>query len=77
MFLLGAALAVVFAACSPKNSSTAVSGTIETDEIRVASRAGGRIAGLLAREGDGLTPGQPVVRLDNPELQARRAALSA
>lgn len=70
-------LALALTACSPRQSSDTVSGTIETDEIRVASRVGGRIAELPAQEGDGLTPGQVIARLEQPELAARRAALAA
>lgn len=76
-FLLGATLIVALSACSPKPSSDTVSGTIETDEIRVASRAGGRIHELPVREGDGLVTGQVIARLSQPELHARRAALAA
>jgi HlyD family secretion protein len=48
-----------------------VSGTIEVDETRVASRYGGRVAVILAREGDVLTNRQTIVRLSAPELEAR------
>jgi HlyD family secretion protein len=50
-----------------------VSGTIEVDETRVASRYGGRVQETLAREGDSLTNAQILVRLDAEELKARRA----
>lgn len=54
-----------------------VSGTIEQDETRVASRYGGRVMDILAREGDALRPGQVILRLEAPELQARRAQAAA
>ena len=47
-----------------------VSGTIEVDETGVASRYGGRVEAILAREGHGLKPGQVIVRLEAPELKA-------
>ena len=49
-----------------------VSGTIEADEVRLASRYGGRVERLLAAEGDVLQAGQVVVELSAPELAARR-----
>lgn len=55
-------------ACRPP--TTSVSGTIETDEVRLASRYGGRVLHLYAAEGDGLTNGQPVAELEATELQA-------
>lgn len=54
-----------------------VSGTIETDEVRLASRVGGRVERVLVREGEGLTNGQPVVQLSAPELFAQRDQLTA
>jgi HlyD family secretion protein len=49
-----------------------VSGTIEVDEVHVASRYGGRVEKILAQEGDVLKSGQPIVELDAAELRARR-----
>jgi multidrug resistance efflux pump len=49
-----------------------VSGTIEVDEVHVASRYGGRVEKIFAQEGDVLKAGQPIVELDAAELRARR-----
>ena len=49
-----------------------VSGTVEVDEVHVASRYGGRIEKIDAQEGDTLTNGQAIVELDAAELRARR-----
>ena len=76
-FLAGAVAVAAFATGCKPNSSNSVSGTIEVDETRVAPRTGGRIVKLFAREGDGLTNGQPVVELEAPELRARRDTLAA
>ena len=54
----------------PANSA---SGTIECDEIHVASRYGGRIEKIFVREGDLLTNGQLIAELSAPELVAQRA----
>src|SRR4029077_11114676 len=54
-----------------------VSGTIETDEVHVASRYGGRGEKILAQEGDALKPGQVIVELEAAELKARRDQAAA
>jgi multidrug resistance efflux pump len=54
-----------------------VSGTIETDEVRVASRYGGRVTQIFAVEGDALKPAQPIVELDAAELKAQRDRVAA
>lgn len=57
-------------ACQRQHS--AVSGTIEVDEVHVGPRMGGRVAKIFAQEGDKLRAGQPIVELDAAELKARR-----
>jgi HlyD family secretion protein len=64
-------LAVSLTACGGP-STRSVSGTIETDEVHVASRYGGRVVAIHAQEGDSLKPGQPIAELDATELRARR-----
>lgn len=54
-----------------------VSGTIETDEVRVASRYGGRVEQIFAGEGDALKTGQVLITLDAAELRARREQAAA
>jgi len=49
-----------------------VSGTIETDEVHVASRYGGRVERIYAGEGDTLRAGQVIMQLDAAELRAQR-----
>jgi HlyD family secretion protein len=68
------ALTLLASGCSVGDSSRArsVSGTIETDEVRVASRYGGRVEKILAAEGDSLKAGQALVELDAAELAAKR-----
>lgn len=77
--LPGLALATLLttAGCKPVAETDSVSGTIEVDETRVASRYGGRVERVLAREGDALAGGQVVVELDAAELKARRELLAA
>jgi len=73
------ALTLLTQGCSPADSARerSVSGTIETDEARVASRYGGRVERLLAEEGDGLKGGQVIAELAAAELQAKRDQTAA
>jgi HlyD family secretion protein len=68
------ALTLLAAGCSVGDAShpRSVSGTIETDEVRIASRYGGRVEKLFAQEGDALRPDQPIAELEASELKARR-----
>jgi HlyD family secretion protein len=47
-------------------------GTVEIQEVRLGSRAGGRVAGVLVKEGESVTPGQVLVRFEPDEPTARR-----
>ena len=51
---------------------TTVSGTIETDEVHVASRYGGRVVKLHAQEGATLKAGQLIVELDATDRKSTR-----
>ena len=72
------ALTLLLAACNPTHrADNLVSGTIETDEVRVASRYGGRVEKISAQEGDSLKAGQVIAELNAAELPARRDRLAA
>lgn len=73
LFILGISLS----SCKDSSTPAAVSGTIQTDEVRVASRYGGRVEKLFAQEGDSLKAGQPIATLDAAELHARRDQMAA
>ncbi|HEY8241361.1 MAG TPA: efflux RND transporter periplasmic adaptor subunit [Kiritimatiellia bacterium] len=60
-----------------EENSGSVSGTVEADEVRLASRYGGRVESVLAAEGDVLEGGQVIVELAAPELAARRDQAAA
>ena len=47
-------------------------GTVETQEVRLGSKTGGRVAEVLVAEGDLVRPGQVLVRLEAPELEAQQ-----
>jgi HlyD family secretion protein len=71
------ALACLLPACKPNVNRDSVSGTIETDEVRVASRYGGRVEALFADEGSNLVTGQVIAELDAAELRAKRNEVAA
>jgi HlyD family secretion protein len=49
------------------------SGTVETRTIAVGSRVGGRVKGVLAKEGERVQAGQAIVELEAGDLQAQRS----
>jgi multidrug resistance efflux pump len=53
------------------------SGTIETREIRVGSKVGGRVSEVLVQEGQEAKTGQPIVRFDVSEVDAQRMQAEA
>jgi HlyD family secretion protein len=61
--------------CNRQNN--AVSGTIEVDEVHVASRSAGRVEKIFAWEGDMLKAGAPIVQLEASEMKARRDLAAA
>lgn len=52
-------------------------GTVETQEVHLSSRVGGRVSRVLIRESQVVEPGQVIVELEMPELDAQRAGLVA
>jgi HlyD family secretion protein len=75
--LLGIALLALWLLQRPSSTPILVSGTIETDEVRLASRYGGRITAIHGREGDTIPAGTVLVELEATELQAQRAQAAA
>jgi HlyD family secretion protein len=49
------------------------SGTVEARTIAVGSRVGGRVGAVLAREGERVQPGQPLIELEAGDLPAQRS----
>jgi len=52
-------------------------GTVEVQEVRLASKVGGRVADVMVREGQIVKPGQELVRFDMPEMEAQREQMQA
>jgi HlyD family secretion protein len=73
--LVSTLLAVHGCSEEPPSNSLRVSGNVEATEVNVAADVGGRIVELLVEEGDRVTSGSVVARLDTREtaLQIDRA----
>jgi multidrug resistance efflux pump len=56
----------------PGPETLEIPGTVEIQEIRLGSRTGGRVARLAVTEGQCVKPGQVLVYLEAPELEAQR-----
>lgn len=54
-----------------------ISGVIEADDIHVGSRLGGRVLKVVAREGETVKAGEPMVLLEPDELNASLAEAEA
>jgi HlyD family secretion protein len=71
---------IFFAAPSLPASIVALSGRIEGDDSAVAPKTSGKILEVTVREGDTVTAGQVIARLDDAQVRARedqaRAALA-
>lgn len=70
-------LSFVLGGCKPGHNPNSVSGTIEVDDARVASRYGGRVMQVFVQEGQPLVTGQTLVALEAGELHARRDQAAA
>lgn len=72
ILLACAAVAILYWSQS-RTAAFSVSGILEADEIRIGSRVGGRVAEVLAREGDVVVAGQTLVRLEPFDLESQLA----
>jgi multidrug resistance efflux pump len=55
-----------------RDTELRLQGTVEVQEVRLGPKIGGRVEEVLIREGDLVQPGQVLVRLEAPELEAQR-----
>ncbi|MGB9301886.1 MAG: biotin/lipoyl-binding protein, partial [Anaerolineae bacterium] len=83
LMITACALALSCSGCREASVSGAIeaSGTIEAEEVIVASEFGGRVEEILADEGDEVELGQALIHLDTQLLEAQigqaEAAVSA
>ncbi len=59
------------------SSSLVLPGVVEVQEVRLASKTGGRVSKVFVADGDYASVGQTLVELEAPELQARQSQLEA
>jgi len=62
---------------NPADGPITATGFIEGETVQLAPEVGGRIVELTVREGDAVTAGQVLARLDNALLQTQRAQAEA
>jgi multidrug resistance efflux pump len=74
ILILAAILAYVL---THRSTPLAYSGTIETREIEIGSKIGGRVLAVSVEEGDQVPANAPLVTFDAPELQAQLAQAQA
>ena len=60
-----------------RDAATKVYGNVEVREVELGFRVGGRIAQVLVDEGDKVTPGQELARLDTQPIRDRLAGADA
>lgn len=75
--LVVAALVAVLVASQRRHVPLMVSGFVESDEIRLGSRVGGRVAKVHVAEGQEVTRGQKLIELDPYDLLEREAQFQA
>jgi multidrug resistance efflux pump len=61
----------------PRETEQRLPGIVETQEVRLSSRVGGRVSKVQVAESQIVEPGQVIVELEMPELDAQRAQLVA
>lgn len=75
--LAAAGAAWAFSWFSGERAELHLPGTVETQEVRLSSRVGGRVSEVFVTESQLVEPGQRIVELEMPELDAQRARLVA
>jgi HlyD family secretion protein len=70
--ILSAIAAVKYFNSKPPEDRLLLSGLIEADEIHVGSKVGGRIASVLVEAGREVKQGEPLVKFESFDLEARR-----
>lgn len=74
---LGGTSAGLWYYLNPHAHELRLPGTVESQEVRLSSRVGGRVAKVFVDDGDVLEAGAKVVELEMPELDSQRAQLVA
>ena len=76
--LFGFSMLLLQWGCARSNrTNLELPGIVETQEVRLSSKVGGRIERVLVKEGDRVQANQSLVEFDSTELQAKHAQLIA
>jgi HlyD family secretion protein len=73
LIVLGTAAAWKYLSGRAATDKRVLSGTIEADEIHIGSKVGGRIAAVLVKEGQEVKQGEPIIRFERYDLDAKHA----
>ncbi|MEK6285116.1 MAG: efflux RND transporter periplasmic adaptor subunit [Acidobacteriota bacterium] len=73
LMLLGLAAAWKYLSGRAAAGKQVLSGTIESDEIHVGSKVGGRVEVVLVKEGQEVKQGEPIIRFERYDLDAKHA----
>jgi multidrug resistance efflux pump len=57
----------------PSSNGILLSGTVEADEVHIGSKIGGRVGAVLVKEGQEVKLGQPIIRFESFDLEAKNA----
>jgi multidrug resistance efflux pump len=71
------AAGLLIRSCAKRGESLVYSGTVETREIQVGSKVGGRVTEVPVEEGQAVKAGTVLVRFESDELKAQRAQAQA
>ncbi len=77
ILLFSISIAILTVSCSKKKQQFDASGTFETEEIIVAAEATGKILDLTLREGDTVSAGSIVGKIDPLSIELQRAQIAA
>ena len=77
VLVAGAAIAIVIHALHDRGSSQEYSGTIETREIQVGSKIGGRVTEVSVEEGEEVVTGAVLALFESNDLSAQRRQAQA
>src|SRR5688500_6090936 len=76
--LLGVAVGVAYAwPFHPQETLLRLPGVVETQEVRLGSKIGGRVDEVFVVEGQRVKAGEKILRIEVPELKAQRQQIEA
>ncbi|MBP6116125.1 MAG: efflux RND transporter periplasmic adaptor subunit [Neisseriaceae bacterium] len=71
LFVLVAALIGIGLWASTRPSPVVLQGQMDAEEVDVAAKVAGRVDAVFVKEGDQIKVGDPIMRLDSPEINAK------